>query len=672
MKKLLLLFSFVLGIFILPNPTIAQDSSWKWTPEKSMEFKAISSTTFSQDGKFVSYVVREAVMEGEKSEYLQQVWVAATDGSFNVQYTHNDKSSFSPAFSPNGDRLAFLSGREGKTQIWMMRLMGGEPIAISSDEQSISRFKWSPDGKHIAFVMRDEDTEDEKKAKKEKRYVTLVDQDFKYNHLYTLSTTADEKGEYNVQRLTRGEFNITSFDWAPDGSKIVFAHQPDPKIATRFLESDISWVAADSGSVVGLVKRPGVDRNPIFSPDGQTVAFESSGGSAQPVGLIDLFTVDANGGIPSPLAQTFNRNSFLLAWSPDNKQVYYTEPEGTASRIFSLDVKKKKRAITALTPGDGVASSAAFAPNGGQMAYIWQTTDTPAELFLWAMNEEKATQITQVNEAVEIPEMGKTRKIRWTSKDGLDIEGLLTYPVNYVEGNQYPLILQIHGGPAGVFSESFTGNPSIYLTQYFAERGYAIIRPNPRGSTGYGRDFRFANVKDWGFGDYEDVMSGVDKAIEMGVADPERLLLMGWSYGGYMTSFVVTRTDRFKAASMGAGLPNLISMVTTTDIPDYLAAHMGGEYWNDYETYEKHSAIYRIKEVKTPTQVIHGAQDLRVPTNQGQEFYVSLKRLGVPTEMILLPRTPHGPREPKLQMEVSPRILAWFEKHLGEKEKMKR
>ena len=215
-----------------------------------------------------------------------------------------------------------------------------------------------------------------------------------------------------------------------------------------------------------------------------------------------------------------------------------------------------------------------------------------------------------------------------------------------------------------MFNQSFTGNPGIYTIQYFTNNGYAVLRPNPRGSTGYGKDFRYANFKDWGFGDYEDIMSGVDEVIDMGVADPKRLAVMGWSYGGYMTSFVVTRTDRFKAASMGAGLPNLISMTTTTDIPDYLVAHMGGEFWDDYETYEKHSAMYRIKNVVTPTQILHGENDLRVPFTQGQEFYVALKRRGVQTEMAVYPRTPHGPSAPKLLMDVSPRILNWLDKYI--------
>ncbi|MDZ7715961.1 MAG: prolyl oligopeptidase family serine peptidase [Balneolaceae bacterium] len=192
---------------------------------------------------------------------------------------------------------------------------------------------------------------------------------------------------------------------------------------------------------------------------------------------------------------------------------------------------------------------------------------------------------------------------------------------------------------------------------------------NAEGSTGYGKDFRYANVQDWGFGDYQDLMTGVDKVLDMGVADEDNLFEMGWSYGGYMTSFIVTRTDRFNAVSMGAGLPNLISMVNTTDIPSYLVGHMGGYYWESEEmeeVYERHSAMYRLKEISTPTQIIHGAEDVRVPTSQGQEFYWALDEIGVPTELILYPRTPHGPREPKFIADVPNRIMSWFMQYMKE------
>ncbi len=200
-----------------------------------------------------------------------------------------------------------------------------------------------------------------------------------------------------------------------------------------------------------------------------------------------------------------------------------------------------------------------------------------------------------------------------------------------------------------------------------AREGYAVLRPNPRGSDGYGNAFRHANVRDWGYGDYDDLMSGVDTVINRGLADPDHLFVAGWSYGGYLTSFIVTRTGRFKAASMGAGLPDLVSMAYTTDIPDYLVAHMGGELWKDYDMYMKHSAIFHLDKITTPLQILHGENDLRVPLTQSEELYTALKRKGIPTELILYPRSGHVPSEPKLMMDVTPRVLGWFDRFNGDR-----
>ena len=642
-----------------------EEPSWdKWTPELQMRFKRISGTTMSPDGKYVAYVVRDPLMEGEKSEYLSHIWVAATDGSFNVQYTHGEKSTTKPSFSPDSRYMAFASSRGGeKDQVWIMRVLGGEAEKISDAKSGIVAYKWSPDGRSIAYIMEDPETEEEAKEKKEKRDVILVDQNFKYNHLYTVSIAETEQHERETKRLTAGEFHIVSLDWSPDGKSLVFAHEPSPLLNWRFFERDISTVPADSGKVTPLVTRPGVDENPLYSPDGKWVAFVSHGGSPQPVGLRDAYIVSVSGGEPVKLADTDDRNVRLIQWTANSKNLLYSEFKGTSLNVFSLPTNGA--AAKMITTGSGNFSIAAFSNNTDLMAFAYENTDTPAEVYSSPVSRFKMNRLSAVNAEVPKPEMGKTELITWNSKDGKQIEGLLTYPVDYQEGRQYPLILNVHGGPYLVYNQHFTGRPGIYMIQSFAQNGYAVIRPNPRGSSGYGKDFRFANFKDWGYGDYEDLMAGVDKVIEMGVGHADSLCLMGWSYGGYMTSFAVTRTNRFKAASMGAGLPNLISMMTTTDIPDFLAAHIGGEFWDDYETYEKHSAIYRIKNVTTPTQVIHGAKDLRVPFTQGQEFYVALKRLGVPTEMVVYPRTPHGPREPKFLMDVTPRILAWFDNHLG-------
>jgi dipeptidyl aminopeptidase/acylaminoacyl peptidase len=626
-----------------------------------MKFKSIRETAISHDGSLIAYVVREPVMEEDKSEYLEHIWVVSADGKENIQYTRGDVSATSPAFSPDGRYLAFLSKRSEKTAIWMMHVRGGEAEQVTDDEGNVSSFKWSPDGSRIGFVMADPETEEEEKRKEEKRDVILVDQNFHYNHIYTVMTERDDEGSRKTQRVTKGKFHVTAFDWSPDGKTIVFAFSPDPRLNQNFINRDISTVPAVGGEPAPLVARAGVDGTPLYSPDGKWIAFTSHGGTPEPVGLDDVYVVPSGGGSPERLAETPDRSSRLVGWSNDSERIYLTETVRTSTHVIALP--RDGAPARQVSTGEGVIRNVSLSPAAGRLAFTFEKTETPAEVHISSVSTFGAKQLTEINRNVPKPPMGRTDLIRWESTGGFEIEGLLTYPVGYEAGKTYPLVLNVHGGPAGAFTQSFTGNPSTYMIQTFAQRGYAVLRPNPRGSTGYGKDFRYANVKDWGFGDYDDLMAGVDKAIEMEVADPDKLFLMGWSYGGYMTSFMVTRTNRFKAASMGAGLPNLVSMVTTTDIQDYLAAHMGGEFWEDYETYEKHSAMYRIENVTIPTQVIHGAQDLRVPFTQGQEFYRALGRLGVPTEMIVYPRTPHGPREPKFVMDVTPRILAWFEKH---------
>ena len=631
-----------------------------WTPEISIKIKQISDLNFSNNNK-IAMVVREALTDGEKSEYLSQIWLSHTDFSEPIQFTYHEKSSTHPRFSPDGKFLAFISDRVEKPQIWVIRTSGGEAWQFTFEKQGVGSFKWSPNGSKIAFLMKDPKTEKEEKDEKEKRDVILVDKNFKYSHLYLKSFTTNIDTT-NGDRITKGEYDITSFSWNPNGKNIVFSQSLEPTFNSRFVSGDISIVNINSETVRKLVSWGGNDTSPIFTPNGKTIIFTSDGEKNEPIGFRDIYKISSNGGIPYKIAETPNRSASIIACSSNSNYLYVSDANRTKSEIYKIGLNNKE--IKPILNLKGRISSSKISNNSEMIVFVKQELNKPSEVYLSELSNISPKQISNFNSSLEFPKFAKTELITWISKDGLEIEGLLTYPTKYNKRKKYPLALIIHGGPAGVFSQSFTGNPGIYNIEYFASNGYAVLRPNPRGSTGYGKDFRFANFKDWGFGDYEDIMSGVDKAIDMGIADPQRLAVMGWSYGGYMTSFVVTRTERFKAASMGAGLPNLISMTTTTDIPDYLVAHMGGEFWEDYETYEKHSAIYRINNVKTPTQVIHGANDLRVPFTQGQEFYVALKRKGVSTEMVVYPRTPHGPREPKLLMDVSPRIMAWLDKFI--------
>ncbi|MEE2778291.1 MAG: S9 family peptidase [Acidobacteriota bacterium] len=645
----------------------------QWTPELSMKFRTVGNPAITADGERAAFEVREAVMEDETSEYRTQIWVARTDGSSTVQYTRADTSSTAPDFSADGKLLAYLrkapSGDDDKevgqaaeaSQIFVMSVSGGEPRAVTGAEGGVSSFAWAPAGRRIAYVGTDPKSKLRKEQEKEKSWVRVVDRDLRHGHLYVIDVLAAGEGLPEPTRLTEGALHVTSLDWAPDGGRIAIGHRPDPRINSR-IYSDISVVDVDSGELTPLVTWEGADAAPHFSPDGERIAFASHGGERQDVGQTDVFVVAASGGIPKPLAHTPDRSATVVGWSDELGEVLVTETFRTTRRIYGLAADTSGTGHST-SPMEEVVTSLAIADEAPVGVAVLQGPELPPDVYVVDLDPWHPKRISDLHAEIEMPAMGRTELLDWKSEDGLQIEGLLTLPVGYREGQRVPLVLNVHGGPAGAFTRGFTGGPSLYMIQVFAQNGYAVLRPNPRGSTGYGTEFRHANVADWGYGDFEDLMSGVDKVVADGIADPQRLFLMGWSYGGYMTSFAVTKTDRFRAASMGAGLSNLVSMVHTSDIPDYLVAHMGGELWDRYEVYQKHSAIYRVERVKTPTQILHGERDLRVPLSQGQEFYLALDRLDVPTEMAVYPRTPHGPREPRLLMDVTPRILAWFEKH---------
>ncbi|MBS3777466.1 MAG: S9 family peptidase [Bacteroidales bacterium] len=652
-----------------PSTIQAQPDTSRWIPELSMQYKRITATQISPDGDYVAYVVREPVISKTQSTFRRHLHVAAADGSVDNQYTRGKHSNFHPRWSPDGKKIAFLSTRGGKPQVYLIRLNGGEAYPITDAPTGISGFQWSPDGKRIAYLMKDPKSKAEKKREKQKRDVNRVNQEFRYNHLYTTRVKQADDTTRKVPRLTRGEFHVTGFDWSPDGKTIAFVHQPTPRANSQW-NKDISTVPSDSGKVKALVEQPGLDDAPHFSPDGKKIAFTSSGEKQVPYYLQDIYLLPTSGGQAQKLANTPDRRATIISWTDRGQSLLVVEPSKTNMHLYRVPTDGDR--VNKVSTGQGVYGYPVFfampsySRQGDRLAFTYENTSAPPEVYVSSRKNFTRQKITAINEDLPKPETGKTKLISWSGPGGKQIEGLLTYPAGYDESDRVPLILDIHGGPHGVHSRFFTGDPFIrYIPQVFAQRGYAVLRPNPRGSTGYGKSFRSAVVEDWGGNDYRDLMKGVDRVIDMGVAHPDSLAIMGGSYGGYMTARAVTKTDRFEAASMAAGLSNLISFVGTTDIPSGFKRQMGGEFWNIYDEYEQHSPIYQVEEVTTPTLVFHGKLDQRVPASQGREFYRALKRRGIATEMVLYPRTPHVPREPKLLIDLNQRIIDWFDEHLG-------
>jgi dipeptidyl aminopeptidase/acylaminoacyl peptidase len=632
-----------------------------WTPEFSMQFKTVSSVLPSPDGTKVVWAQTQAVMDVEHSEMRTQLFLANADGSHRIQLTRGEKSSGDPSFSPDGRMIYFLSARSGKNNVYRIPAAGGEAEMLTSFKGTLAAYELSPDGKTVAFTGYEPPT-DEEKNKKEKRDYRVVDANPENHSIYLIPSEADAEGKRAQRKLTDGKRHVVEIAWAPDAKKIAFSHWSAPG-ADNWPGSELAEADIESGEIKTVSPEHTMSAHPVYSRDGRYLAFSKSI-SEPPHWAFDcgIALITRASGTLRMLPATYDAQPDLIGFAGD--RVLFAEAHHTHSAIYEMPVDGPPQSLFESEKGVIGSSGVLLNSTGTVLGLPMERTDEAPEAYVMPVASKTPTRVSRTN--VDLPHLplGKTETIRWKSKDGLEVEGLLTYPVDYEPGKKYPLILNIHGGPTGVFNESFIGRGGLYPIAVFAARGYAVLRPNPRGSSGYGKTFRYANYNDWGGKDYQDDQTGVDHVIEMGVADPDRMAVMGWSYGGFMTSWTVTQTHRFKAAAVGAGVTDLWSFTGTSDIMGFLPDYFGGQPWEQFKSFQEHSPITYVKNVTTPTLVLHGEADVRVPTSQGYEFYHSLKRQGVTAKMVVYPRQPHGPQEPKFVLDIMQRHLDWVDKYV--------
>lgn len=634
-----------------------------WSPQYMVaHFKRVGETAISPAGEWIAFTVSEARMEGEKSDYLTHIHLVKSDGSRQYQLTRGDESAFNPQWSPDGLYLSFTSTRGGDgNQIWMIDPQGGEAWQVTSAEGSVSQYKWSQNGEKIAFTMTDPPSEEVKSRQRERRDFNVEGEDLQFAHIHVLEVHPDYQKPADIQRITSGDFHVDSFDWSPDGKTIVFDHRPHPG-ANYWPQTSISTVPADSGAVIELIDLGGSDSSPVYSKDGKYLAFVSDKGNPRWPGDNVIMVKDLNSGTIRELGKTHDDRPRLLEWSPDGRHIFYQEVHRTAIDLFAMPFDGGKYRL--ITGGSGWITGFSLSADASRLAAVHQHFDKAPDVITSPVENFQPVRLTNINEGYEKTEIARAEVISYESFDGKIIESVLIYPLDYQDGKKYPVLLHVHGGPTGVFGESYVAAPGVYPLQKFAAEGYFVLRPNFRGSGGYGKDFRFSNISDWGFGDFEDMKAGLDKLIDEGKVDPDRQAIMGWSYGGFMSSFAITRTNRFKASMVGAGVTNLISFVGTADIPGFLPDYFEGEYWENYERFQRHSAIFNVENITTPTLILHPEQDVRVPPSQGYELFIALDRMGVDTKMVTYPRQPHGIREPKFTIDAAERHLYWLEKYL--------
>lgn len=664
-----LLLGFVVCHFV-PSMVMAAERR-TLTVDDINAVREVSDPQLSPDGKWVAYVVRTADPVKDKSN--SHIWMSSWDGKQSVQLTNSDDSEHTPRWSPDGKYLGFLTARgenEPPEQVWLLDRQGGEAKPLTGFNGDVTDFRWSPDGKQLALIVSDEDPRKPRGADKDKTPPPIVIDRYYFkedgsgylgaqrSHLYVFDLASRQ-----AENLTPDRFNESMPSWSPDGSRIAFYsnRNEDPD---RNNEFGLYTIEPRAGAVPTLVTKFQGDTGdsswmsaPTWRPDGRELAFVTAGDPKLIFYSVhSLALVPATGGTARIVTKSLDRNVVEPRWSGDGKSIYFLLEDDRNQVLARMNVANGK--IERLLDGRRETTDYDL-DSKGRITVLDATVSSPDAVYAFEGKQLRA--LTHHNdEWLASVQLGTTEEISFPSKDGTRISGFVVKPPGFVAGQRYPTLLWIHGGPVSQYANSF-----MLPWQIFASQGYVIVAANPRGSSGRGEAFTTAIYKDWGGKDSEDVLAAVDHVVQQGIADPNRLGVGGWSYGGILTNVVIAKDTRFKSATSGASISNVLAGYGTDMYIREYEMELGLP-WKNLDTYLHNSyAFLHADRIKTPTLFLCGDQDFNVPLLNSEQMYQALRSLGVPTQLVIYPGENHGIRKPTYLKDRMQRYLDWHGKYLN-------
>ena len=683
----------------------------KHTPslEDSLSLRTIGGARISPDGRFIAYRVRET--DWKENAYVRQIWLVNVATGASFQLTRGKKSSDAPEWSPDGRWLAFIGERESNAitpaggaekkegkddkkeakdekkegegkpaarQIWVISPEGGEAWQLTQQETDIGGFHWSKDGKQIAFTAPSAESKSEKDRKEKYSDYEVYEEDFRQNQLWVADVgdaeapQSPERAPVKTRQITRdASLNVNGFAWSPDGKRIAFAATHNPMLAFGGDEDIYLAELTQDNAVRKIVALDGPDRDPTFSPDGKQIAFATA--LAQPyyyyanthIAVVDVERVLAQPatkpGDVQDLTTQFDEDPRIAEWGPEG--IYFEGLQKTSAHLFRVNPKTKEIARLS-SPDAYYLDDVSFTKDFKTLGVAAQDATHLTEIFVTGAQKFTPRQLTDMTAQVKDWNLGSAEVISWKSQDGSTIEGILRKPANYDASRKYPLLVVIHGGPTGISQPTVSAGDTYYPTQMFLSKGALVLQPNYRGSAGYGAAFRALNVRNLGVGDMWDVISGVDSLIDRGMVDAAKVGSMGWSQGGYISAFLTTHTDSFKAISAGAGISDWRTYYVNTDITPFTRQYLHATPWDDPEIYQKTSPMAAIKQAKTPTLIQVGSVDKRVPPPNSFELYRGLQDQHVTSRLILYNGFGHPITKPKSNRAVMQANLDWFNHYI--------